>query len=282
MEESFPRIAVPELEEAVADQGQPRPGRIWFKRVVPWGVLLLVVAGAWLWWRQSGVSAGSAVSFRTARVQRGDVTQTVSATGPLSAVSTVEVGSQVSGNIAKLHADFNDSVKEGQLLAEIEPSTFEARVVQAEADARNASVALELKRLSVRRTQELRAKLFVAQSDVDQAVAELNQQEAIVQIKDAAVNSARVDLERTRIRSPIDGVVIDRAIDVGQTVQASFAAPKLFKLAHDLREMQITANVSEADIGGVRPGQRVEFTVDAYPGQTFRGKVREVRNRFLS
>ncbi|MDP3207964.1 MAG: efflux RND transporter periplasmic adaptor subunit, partial [Rhodoglobus sp.] len=193
-------------------------------------------------------------------------------------MATVNVGSQVSGNIAKLHVDFNDRVTAGQLIAEIDPSTYEARLVQAEGDLLGARVMLDQKRLNVRRSETLLASQLIARSDHDQALTELHQQEAVVTIKEAMVKSARVDLERTKIRSPIDGVVIDRAIDVGQTVQASFAAPTLFVLAQDLRQMQITANVSEADIGGVAPDKPVTFTVDAFPGETFTGQVRQVRN----
>lgn len=255
----------------------PRVGRI-LRRAVPWVMALLVTAGAWLWWRQSSGTAAAAPAFRIARIERGDIVQKVSTTGPLSAVSTVEVGSQVSGNIAKLYVTFNDRVTAGQLIAEIEPSTYEARLAQAEGDLLGAQAALEFKQVTAHRTQDLFDRRLVAQADLDQALSDLHQQQATVQIKTAAVKSARVDLERTKIHSPIDGVVINRAIDVGQTVQASFSAPTLFQLARDLREMQITANVSEGDIGGVEAGQSVAFTVDTFSGRTFAGTVLEVRN----
>jgi HlyD family secretion protein len=253
-------------------------GRRVLRRVLPWLAGLVLLAGAGWWWSRTVAPAATTLLFRTAQVRRGDVTQTVSATGPLSAVATVEVGSQVSGNIARLHADFNDVVRAGQLLAEIDPATFEARLVQAQADFRQASVSLDLRRLTLARARELYAQELVPLSEVDQADADVKQQEAMIDIKAAAVRSAQVDFDRSRILSPIDGVVIDRAVDPGQTVQASFAAPRLFRIAQDLREMQITANVSEADIGGVMPGQTVEFAVDAFPGQTFRGRVQQVRN----
>lgn len=254
------------------------PASTALRRLLPWTLVVLLAAGAWFWWRQSSSTTAAAPAFRTARVQRGPIVQTVTATGPLSAVATVEVGSQVSGNIARLHVDFNDRVAAGQLIAEIEPSTYEARLVEAEGDLLTARAALELRQLNATRTADLLGRKLVPQSEFDQARSELHQQQAVVQVKEAAVRRARVDLERTKIRSPIDGVVISRTIDVGQTVQASFAAPTLFKLAHDLREMQITANVSEADIGAVTAGQAVAFTVDAFPGETFAGTVREVRN----
>lgn len=241
-------------------------------------VVVIVAALVLIWWKLGGGVTAPQTVYRTSRIERGNITQTVSATGPLSAIATINVGSQVSGNIAKLHADFNDRVTAGQVIAEIDPSTYEARAVEADGDLLAATVALELKQLTARRNETLHSSHLVAESDYDQAIADEHQQEATVKIKEAAVKSAKVDLERTKIRSPVDGVVIDRTVDVGQTVQASFAAPTLFIIAQDLRQMQITANVSEADIGGVIPGHPVSFTVDAFPGATFSGKVRQVRN----
>ena len=249
------------------------------KRVLFWVILVAVAAGGYFWWRHSrGSTADSAIVYRTAAVQRGDVTQTVAASGSLSAITTVEIGSQVSGQISKLHVDFNSVVKAGQLVAEIEPSTYESRVLQAEADLSSARSSLELKELNARRSADLLKKNLLSQADYDQSQTELRQQQSTVLVKEAALKAARVDLDRTKIRSPIDGVVISRDVNLGQTVQASFSAPKLFVVAEDLRKMQITASVSEADIGGVEPEQNVTFTVDAFPGRTFIGKVREVRN----
>lgn len=249
------------------------------KRILPWVIILALAAGGFTWWRKSQTAqAAGEIAYRTATAQRGDVTQSVAASGTLSAITTVEVGSQVSGQIEKLHADFNATVKQDQVVAEIEPSTYESRVLQAEADLASARSTLELKQLNAKRAGELLKKELISQADHDQTLTELRQQESTVRIKDAALKSAQVDLGRTKIRSPIDGVVISRDIDVGQTVQASFSAPKLFTIAKDLREMQITASVSEADIGTVAAGQKVTFTVDAFPGQNFSGTVREVRN----
>jgi len=276
MQKTISGLPLPDLPELVAAGGWVSSGRR--RRWLVGAGLLVVASAAWFWWRTGGVHAGAPTVYRTARVTIGNITQTVSATGPLSAIATINVGSQVSGNIAMLHVDFNDRVTAGQLIAEIEPSTYEARLVQAEGDLLVARVALEQKQLNARRSETLHASHLIPQSDHDQALTELHQQEAVVTIKDAAVKSARVDLERTKIRSPIEGVVIDRAIDIGQTVQASFAAPTLFVLAQDLRQMQITAHVSEADIGGVAPDKPVKFTVDAFPGETFSGRVRQVRN----
>jgi len=271
-------VPLPELPESARAVGWTTTLRTRLPRYLLWSALLLVVVGAWYWWRGRTAGGGTPVAYRTARLSSGNITQTVSATGPLSAIATVNVGSQVSGNIAKLHVDFNDRVTAGQLIAEIDPSTYEARLVQAEGDLLSARVALELKQLNAQRSENLHASNLISRSDYDQVLAELHQQEALVTIKEAVVKSARVDVERTKIRSPINGVVIDRAIDVGQTVQASFAAPTLFVLAQDLSQMQITANVSEADIGGVAPEKPVTFTVDAFPGENFSGRVRQVRN----
>lgn len=249
------------------------------KRLVPWAVLLLAATAGLAWWRTSrGGAADAATVYRTATAQRGDVTQTVAASGTLSAITTVDIGSQVSGQIARLHVDFNSVVKADQLVAEIEPSTYESRVLQADADLSSARSSLEMKQLSARRAEDLLKQQLLSQADYDQAQTELRQQQSSVRVREAALKSAQVDLERTKIRSPIDGVVISRDVNLGQTVQASFSAPKLFVVAKDLREMQITASVSEADIGGVEPEQPVSFTVDAFPGRNFTGKVREVRN----
>lgn len=238
---------------------------------------LIALTGV-LWAQRARTDGASQPRFKTAPVQFGDVAQRVTASGTLSALTTVAVGSQVSGNITRLHADYNDIVTAGQLIAEIEPSTYQARLFQAEADLLSAQATLELKQLNARRTAELLAKALVSQSDHDQAAVELRQQEAQTRKCEAAVQNARVDLERCKITSPIDGVVLSRSVDAGQTVQASFSAPTLFTLAQDLRQMQITANVSEADVGNVAAGQSAAFTVDAFPGRSFNGTVREVRN----
>lgn len=246
-----------------------------------WSKVLLAVAvaaGFAGWWRHqaSGAAAPGAI-YRAATVTRGDITATVTATGTIEAVTTVEVGSQVSGNILKLHADYNDSVKAGQLIAEIDPATYEARVVQADGALAGARATLEQKQAAFTRSDRLFRQSLVSQSDNESAKADLDVQEANVRIQQAALESARLDLAHTKIYSPIDGVVISRDIDLGQTVQASFSAPELFKIAQDLRQMQISASVSEADIGNVAPDQPVTFTVDAFPGRTFSARVKQVR-----
>ncbi|MEP6698761.1 MAG: efflux RND transporter periplasmic adaptor subunit [Verrucomicrobiota bacterium] len=221
---------------------------------------------------------GSGQNFQTVAVTRGPITQAVTATGTLNPVQNVQVGSQVSGNIQKLFADFNSNVKAGEVIAQIDPVVFQANVNQADGDLANARAALDLARLNAARTQALVAKQNSAQSDLDQATANLHQAEANVKIKEGALQKAQADLDHCTITSPIDGIVISRNVDVGQTVAASLQAPVIFTIANDLAKMQIDANVAEADVGGVAIDQDVEFTVDAFPSRTFRGKVVQVRN----
>jgi HlyD family secretion protein len=190
----------------------------------------------------------------------------------------VQVGSQISGNIAKLYVDFNSQVKAGQVVAQIDPVLFQAAVTQAEGDLANAQAALELARVNATRTQALFAQKNSAQADLDQAMANLHQAEAGVKIKQGALDKAKADLDHCTITSPIDGVVISRNVDVGQTVAASLQAPVIFTIANDLTKMQIDANVAEADVGVVEVGQNVDFTVDAFPTRTFHGKVVQVRD----
>jgi HlyD family secretion protein len=246
------------------------------KRFLPWLALvagLLVLAFVVRQCRNGG-----AANYQTATITRGPITQAVTATGTLNPVVNVQVGSQVSGNIAKLFVDFNSQVKAGQVVAQIDPALFQATVTQAEGDLANAQAALELAKLNATRTQELFAKKTSSQADVDQANANLHQAKANVKIKQGALDKAKADLDHCTITSPIDGVVISRNVDVGQTVAASLQAPVIFAIANDLTKMQIDANVAEADVGVVKIDQNVDFTVDAFPMQTFHGKVVQVRN----
>src|SRR5438874_9616243 len=220
----------------------------------------------------------SAATYQTAMVARGPITQAVTATGTLNPVVNVQVGSQVSGNIQKLFADFNSRVKAGDVVAQIDPVLFQATVTQAEGDLANAQAALELAKVNATRTQELFAKKNSSQADVDQATANLHQAEANVKIKQGALDKAKADLDHCTIKSPVDGEVISRSVDVGQTVAASLQAPVIFTIANDLTKMQIDANVAEADVGVVTVDQNVDFSVDAFPNRTFHGKVVQVRN----
>jgi len=240
-------------------------------------LIFLAAAGGGGWWYFSR-NGDKAPEYSTVVVSEGSMTQSVTATGTLNPVMNVTVGSQISGYIQELHADFNSSVKEGQVIAKLDPATFQATVNQAAGDLAQAQAALELARLTAKRKKELVAQNAAPQADLDSALATLNQAQATVQIKEANLEKARVDLARCTIRSPIDGTVISRSVDVGQTVAASLNAPVLFLIANDLTKMQIDSNVAEADIGAVEEKQDVEFTVDAFPYQTFRGTVAQVRN----
>src|SRR5213593_4014803 len=246
------------------------------KRFFPWLALIVGLLVIVFVLRQC--RNRSAANYQTATVTRGPITQAVTATGTLNPVVNVQVGSQVSGNIAKLFADFNSQVKAGQVVAQIDPALFQATVTQAEGDLANAQAALELARVNAKRTQDLFARKTSSQADLDQAMANLHQAEANVKIKQGALDKAKADLEHCTITSPIDGVVISRNVDVGQTVAASLQAPVIFQIANDLTKMQIDSNVAEADVGMVQVGQDVDFTVDAFPMRTFHGKVVQVRN----
>jgi HlyD family secretion protein len=246
------------------------------KRIILIAAVALAVIPVFFALRSCGGSR--ATGYQTAVVTRGAITQAVSATGTLNPVVNVQVGSQISGNIQKLFVDFNSPVKAGQVVAQIDPAVFQASVTQAEGDVANARAALELAQLTEKRMEELVAKQNSSQSELDQAKATLHQAQAQLKIKDGALQKAKVDLEHCTITSPIDGIVISRSVDVGQTVAASLSAPVIFTIANDLTKMQIDAAVAEADIGTVKVGQEVDFTVDAFPRRTFHGEVVQVRN----
>ena len=317
------------------------------KRRLLWIVAIVVLAGAITGGYLYTQGVGARPAFRTAAVARGPLTSAVSATGTLNAVITVQVGSQVSGQIKELHADFNSQVKKDQVIARIDPDTFEAKVNQtkAQVDAARASVLnqqalvektradLENTRAAfaaaraqtaksqvavvdtnrtLGRNRDLRQRGLIAQADEDTAqatydsavaqleaskaqeqaqvstvraaeaqlrVAEAMLQNAVAQVaqNEAAQRQAQVDLDHTYIRAPVDGVVVGRTVDVGQTVAASLQAPTLFTIAQDLRNMQVDTNVDEADVGRIKVGQRATFTVDSFPTQTFAGEVNQIR-----
>jgi HlyD family secretion protein len=244
------------------------------RKVVVVGIILLIV-GAFFF---SRCGNSRAFQFQTAAVTRGPITQAVTATGTLNPVVNVQVGSQVSGNIQKLFVDFNSKVKAGDVVAQIDPVLFKATVTQAEGDLASAQAALELAKINALRTQALVAKQNSSQQDLDQAMANLHQAEANLKIKQGALDKAKADLDHCTITSPVDGEVISRSVDVGQTVAASLQAPVIFTIANDLTKMQIDANVAEADVGVVAVDQQVDFSVDAFPARTFHGKVVQVRN----
>jgi len=242
-------------------------------------VLLVVVAaaagGGWYYYKGKTVKAPE---FQTAKVTRGDITQVVTATGDLQPVITVDIGAQVSGQIKEVLVDFNSRVKAGDVLARIDESTPRQRLNQAEADLASAEASNQLVQINARRTKELHEKTLVSQQELDSINAQLAQSNATLLTRRAAVANAKLDLERTVITSPIDGMVLDRKTDKGRTVNASMNAPVLFTLVNDLSKMQINAAVAEADVGSIAEGQQVSFTVDAFPSRTFSGVVRQVRN----
>jgi HlyD family secretion protein len=254
-------------------------------------VLLLLVGGAgFAYWRLSDSTAES--PYLAVPVSKANVRQVVSSTGTLQAVITVQVGSQVSGTIEKLTADFNTKVKAAQVIAQLNQDKFKASVDQARANilaaqanyAKSKVAAADALR-TLERNRELRKKELMAQSDLDAAqtaydaaLAQLNVNQAQTAQAQAGLTQAMVDLNNTVIRSPVDGIVISRNVDVGQTVAASLQAPTLFTIANDLAKMEVHTSVDEADVGNVRESQPVSFTVDAFPARRFRGRVFQVRN----
>jgi len=263
------------------------------KRVLVVAAILLAVlfagVGAWRW---HVAHRKPEIAYKTAPVEKRHITAKVTASGTLSATITVQVGAQVSGRISKLNVDFNSPVKEKQLIAELDPALFQAAVEQAQANYDQAlagliksKAAAGLAEKQLVRTRALKETSLASQQDLDTAESAAQTAQADVQLQNANVeqaraslNQARVNLSYTKIYSPIDGVVISRSVDVGQTVAASLQAPVLFTIAQDLRKMQVDTNVSEGDVGRLKEGMRAFFTVDAFPGRRFHGVIAQIRN----
>jgi HlyD family secretion protein len=261
------------------------------------GIVLLV---------RTRLQAPPVINYETVQATSGEVAEKVTATGTVSALVTVQVGSQVSGPIQRLNVDYNSHVTKGEAIAQVDPALFEAAYLQAKADVANAKANLNVARANLERAKasevqaaanyrrssllakaqvvsqqqfdQDKANAGVATADVSSSQAAVTQAQAQVQLKEAALNSAETNLNYTTIRAPVSGIVISRSIDVGQTVAAAFQAPVLFYIAKDLRNMQVDTSVSESDVGKLRPGMPVSFTVDAYPDQRFVGTVRQIRN----
>lgn len=287
--ESFPEQRLPSSVIPLPQRSKRSP--------LPWLIgiaLIMLTGGGGLWyWLASGPPP---VQYKTALVDRGPITAIVTATGTINPVVSVQVGSQVSGKVSQLFADFNSRVKKGQVLAQIDQKPFKARLSQARAAVKSAKANLaRAKVLATQRKREferlaaLRPQAFVSQADVD--LAETNYREATANVEvlqaqldqaQAALASAELDLGYTTIYSPVDGIVVSRNVDVGQTLAAAFQTPILFVIAQDLTQMQVNANVSESDIGGVKEGTEAHFRVDAYPKQFFEGLVTQVRNAPIS
>jgi HlyD family secretion protein len=265
--------------------------------------ILVVAAGAAALlghWREE-----DAPDYRMARIERGSIVSSVTASGTLAAVVTVQVGSQISGQIRDIYADFNSEVKAGELIARLDPATYEAKLKQAEANLALAQAGVKTQKAAVakaratltnaektlRRQRDLAKQGVASASALDNAEAAFNQAQADLAMseaqvenaqaqvvaQDAVVNQARIDLDRTFIRAPVDGTVISRDVDRGQTVAASLQAPVLFQIAQDLRKMQVEVRVDEADVGRIQPNQRASFTVDSFPGREFHGRVEQIR-----
>ena len=234
---------------------------------------LAAAAGGWAYLHR----VNEQQPYVTALVDRGDIVQTISANGTLNPVVLVNVGTQISGTIHKLYADFNDQVKAGQVLAELDPSLIQAAIAQRQADLASAEAQLRLAQAKERRTRELVAQGFVHQAQLDDAIKEAEAAAAQVAAARAQLEREQVNLRYSVIRSPISGIVVARNVDVGQTVAASFQTPTLFQIAKDLKQMQIYAAVAEADVGAIQVGQQVRFTVDAFPDREFVGTVSQIR-----
>lgn len=238
--------------------------------------LIVLGAGGYFYWQK--VHAPKLEErYKTQALETGNVTQTVSANGTLNPVVLVNVGTQVSGTVKKLHVDFNDKVDQGQPLAELDPSLFQAQAAQSEASVNSALAALELAQANEARMRALFHQEYVSRQELEQTVKELKAARAQLDLARAQNRKDRTNLEYSVIRSPVSGVVVSREVDIGQTVAASFQTPTLFKIAQDLSKMQIDSSFAEADVGSIQVGQPVRFTVDAFPNRSFKAVVKQRR-----
>jgi HlyD family secretion protein len=240
-------------------------------------LLASLAAGAYALWLHEFQAEESQSRYRTALIDRGDIVKTVSANGSLNPVVLALVGTQISGVIVKLEADFNQRVEKGQVLARLDSQVIEAQLGQSLANLESAQAALKLAESNARRLGALVERQFASRQELEQALNSVAAARAQVAVAQAQIRRDRTNLGYTVITSPVSGVVVSRNIDVGQTVAASFQTPTLFTIAQDLRQMQIYTTVAEADVGGVRVGQKVNFTVDAFPERAFQGSVRQIR-----
>lgn len=239
-------------------------------------VLIALAAGAYYYYQQSSKKNPADV-YRLAEITQGDIEQTVSANGTLNPVTLVSVGTQVSGIVKKLYVDFNDVVKKDQVLLELDNALFMAQISQSQASVRNNQASVELAQANEKRIRELYAQEFVSKQELDTAVQVLKSAKAQLDSARGLLARDQTNLNFTIIRSPVSGVVVDRVVDVGQTVAASFQTPTLIKIAQDLSKMQINSSFAEADIGNIKVGQITKFNVDAFPNRNFEGVVKQVR-----
>ncbi|HEU4708238.1 MAG TPA: efflux RND transporter periplasmic adaptor subunit, partial [Methylophilaceae bacterium] len=247
-----------------------------FKKFI---MLLLVIAvcGAGFYLYKLKTTPKPEELYRFQQITRGDVTQNISANGTLNPVTLVNVGTQVSGRVSKLYVDFNDKVEKGQVLLELDPSLFTAQIAQSEGNVRNAQASVDLAQANEARMHSLFSQEYVSRQELDQAIQALKSAKAQLDTARAQLSRDKTNLSYSIIRSPVSGVVVDRVVDVGQTVAASFQTPTLIKIAQDLTKMQIDSSFAEADIGNIKVGQKAKFSVDAYPNRAFEGVVKQLR-----
>ncbi|MET0267225.1 MAG: efflux RND transporter periplasmic adaptor subunit [Duganella sp.] len=239
--------------------------------------LIVIVGGATAYFSQNKKPAEAAPRFRVETIDNGNITQTVTATGTINPVALTNIGSQVSGTVSELNTDFNDRVKKGQVLLKLDPTIFNAQIRQGQAQLASARANLRLAQATHERNQTLVTQSFISPLALDQSRREVEVAQANIQLAQAQLARAQADLDNSVIRSPIDGVIIKRTVDLGQTVAASFTTPTLFQIARDLTKMQIDTSVSEADVGALKEGQRALFVVDAYPDKEFDALTRQFR-----
>lgn len=245
------------------------------KLVFPLTALVLVVGGYFFY--KSSTQQKPEDLYRLQALTQGDVQQAVSANGTLNPVTLVSVGTQVSGRVSKLYVDFNDKVEKGQILLELDDALFTAQIAQTQGTVRNAEASLELAKANEARIRSLYEQEFVSRQELDQSVQALKSAKAVLESARAQLQRDKTNLGYSIIRSPVSGIVVDRQIDVGQTVAASFQTPTLIKIAQDLSKMQIDTSFAEADIGNIKVGQSAKFSVDAFPNLNFEGVVKQIR-----
>jgi len=249
----------------------------WIKTSLIAALVVATIVALFFWMQKQKQKAQELPKFRTQQIDRGPITQVVMATGTLQPVTTVNIGTQVSGTVSERLVDFNDRVTKGQVLLKLDPALIQARIRQAKAQLASAEASLTLALANHERNLRLQSQGFIAGAALEQTKREAQAAQANVEVARAQLDSSTTDLNNSIIRSPIDGIVIKRNADVGQTVAASFQTPDLFQIAQDLKQMQIYTSVSEADVGLIKKGQPVRFFVDAYPEREFEGKVEQFR-----
>ena len=240
-------------------------------------LIVLALAGAGFYWYLSGAAQAPEQRYKLQAIEKGDLVQTVSANGTLNPVVLVNVGTQVSGTVTRLYVDFNDKVEKGQPLLELDRSLLAAQARQSAANIGNIAATLDLARANETRMKSLFAEEYVSRQELEQAIQARRSAEAQLAQAQAAADKDQVNLNYTTIRSPVSGIVVDRVVDLGQTVAASLQTPTLIKIAQDLSEMRIDSSFAEADIGKIKQGQKVRFTVDAFPNRNFTGEVQQIR-----